>query len=502
MFKYIFSLALVMTLTLPGQLQGSEDYLQNFQSRISEFSLDNGMRFLVLKREQAPVVSFVTLVQVGSKHEPAGKTGLAHFLEHMAFKGTERIGSKDWEKEQELLERLDQAYLRWQQARREHGEDSEQARAKKQEFSSLQEQAGELSESNEFSRLIEQHGGQDLNAATSKDYTMYHCSLPAHKAELWFSLEADRLQDPVWREFYREKQVIQEERRSRVDSNPQGRLLENFLAQAYLAHPYRHPVLSWEQDIQDIQKQDLEEFRDRFYQARNITVVVAGDIDPQQVKNWAGEYFSDLKTGESLQGRGTKEPEQKGPREFRLKEEHEPVLVRGYQTVRWQHPDYLALQILSQILTQGRTSRLYTSLVQEQTLAQNVFAMQGYPGEVDQALFLIFALPAHGVETAELIKTLDQELQNIRQEGVTQEELQRAKTNLRADLVRSLDSNLGLAKSLAKAQGLHGDWRLVFTRLEALQAVDAEQVRQAAEKYLQQEKSTQGRIVPREDKEE
>ncbi|MFO8032078.1 MAG: pitrilysin family protein [Desulfohalobiaceae bacterium] len=502
MLKYIASLIMALVLSLPGPLQGAEDYLQHFQSRVSEFSLDNGMRFLVLEREQAPVVSFVSLVNVGSKHEPTGKTGLAHLLEHMAFKGTREIGSQDWEEEKGLLQRLDQAYASWQQAMQEYGPDAEQAREEESKFRKLQEEAAELADSNEFSRIIEQHGGQDLNAGTSKDYTMYHCSLPANKAELWFSLEADRLQDPVWRDFYREKEVVMEERRSRVESNPRGRLLENLLAQAYLAHPYRHPVLGWKGDFQSIQKSDLDEFHQRFYQARNITVVVAGDVDPDQIQEWARQYFSDLQPGESLQDRTTKEPEQKGKREFRQEEEHEPVLVRAYKTVDRQHPDYPALQILAHILSQGRTSRLHVSLVQEQSLAQNIFALQGYPGNVDQALFLLYALPAHEVQTRDLIQALDKELEKIRQEGVTKQELQRAKTNLRADLVRSLDSNLGLAKSLAKAQALHGDWRLVFTRLKALQEVDAKQVKEAAEKYLQEQKSTQGRIVSLEDKEE
>jgi predicted Zn-dependent peptidase len=502
MIKYMLGLALALVLVGPGQLQGAQDYLQHFQSRISEFSLDNGMRFLVLEREQAPVASFVILVNVGSKHEPTGKTGLAHLLEHMAFKGTKDIGSQDWEKEKRLLQRLDQAYARWQQAKKQHGPGSDQAQAEKSKFRKLQEEAAELAESSEFSRIIEQHGGQDLNAGTSKDYTMYHCSLPANKAELWFSLEADRLQNPVWRDFYREKQVVMEERRSRVESNPQGRLMENLLAQAYLAHPYRHPVLGWKGDFQSIQKSDLEGFHRRFYQARNMTVAVVGDVNPEQIRSWARQYFSDLQPGQSLQGRTTREPEQRGKRQFRLNEEHQPVLVRAYKTVHRQHPDYPALQILAHILSQGRTSRLHVSLVQEQSLAQNIFALQGYPGNVDQALFLLYALPAHKVQTRELIQALDKQLEKIRQKGVTKQELQRAKTNLRADLVRSLDSNLGLAKSLAKAQGLHGDWRLVFTRLKALQEVDAQQVKQVARKYLQQQKITQGKIVPLEDKEE
>lgn len=500
--KHIISgCILVLILVWAGWLQAAQEHLEHFQSRVTEFSLENGMQFLVIERDQAPVVSFVTMIKVGSKQEPAGKTGLAHFLEHMAFKGTRQIGTRNWQQEQELLQSLDQAYAQWQQARENHGKGSKQSKKARAEFEDLQDKAGQLVISNEFSRIIEQHGGEDLNAATSKDYTLYHCSLPANKAELWFSLESDRLLNPVWREFYSEKQVILEERRTRVDSNPQGRLLENLLAQAYQAHPYRHPVLGWESDIQAIQRKDLDQFYSKYYQARNITVAIAGDVKPGQMEKLARQYFAELKPGSPAAGLATQEPEQRGRREFFLQEDHEPVLVRAYHTVQKEHADYLPLQVLAKILSQGRTSRLQTSLVQDQALAQEVFAMQGYPGQADPALFLLYAQPGHQVELQDLIQALDQELEKIRQEGIQQEELQRAKTNIRAELVRSLDSNLGLARSFAQAQAFYGDWRLVFSRLDELQKVSSEQVMQVARMYLQPKNSTQGRIVSVQDRE-
>lgn len=474
------------------------NYLELFEKKVTKMTLENGLTFMAIERHEAPVASFVTIIKAGGVDEPSGKTGLAHLLEHMAFKGTKEIGTKDWAKEKKVLEKLDQAYQRMKDLQKSFSANSTEVKNALAEFRNLQKRAKELTKPNEFARIIERNGGTHLNAGTSADYTMYFCSLPANKAELWFSLESDRLKNPVWREFYTEKEVVIEERRMRIESDPTGRLMERLLALSYIAHPYRNPVIGWLSDVKALSKEDLTEFYNRYYVPENMVMAVAGDINPNQIQRWARTYFGVLKDKPLVRNRITKEPQQKGSRRFRLKEENPPVYVRAYHTVKAINPDSPDLDLLSDILSRGRTSRLYSRLVIERELASKLFAFNGYPGQRYPGLFITYILPQKGITLDQLVSGLDEELNKIQSQGVTETELRRAKTKARAGLVRGLDSNLGLAKSLAKAELLKGDWRKAFTYLDELDKVTAKDVRAVARKYLRQDNRTEGRIISEE----
>ena len=495
---FLFLLAAILILLSQAPLRANETnpYLRDFENRVTEFTLDNGLHFLVIERHQAPVASFVTFVDAGSVNEPCGKTGVAHLFEHMAFKGTRQIGTRNWAREKQILDKLDRVYAKWQRARQEEGQEAEKKAARlRKRFLELKEQAKSYVEPNEFSKIIEKNGGTNLNAGTAADYTVYFCSLPANRSELWFLLESDRLQNPVWREFYTEKQVVQEERRMRVESSPMGRLFQDLRAVAYIAHPYRNPTIGWKSDLASLSKPDIESFYDRHYTSRNITLAIAGDVQPRRMRKLAEKYFGDFKrSGPKPKERLTQEPEQFGPRKFVLEKHHQPVYTRAYQAVAQDHPDAPALELLADILASGRTSRFYTRLVEEERLAAQIHAFEGFPGDKYPSLFAIYAIPNKGVDLDELSQAIDRELEKVRSGNLEQEEIDRARTKLRADLIRGLDSNLGLARSFSQAEAQRGDWRAVFTHLDRLERVGLQDIQQAAKKYLVEQHMTEGRL--------
>ncbi|MEF8822958.1 MAG: pitrilysin family protein [Desulfohalobiaceae bacterium] len=480
---------------------GAGEYLDRFEDRVSEFRLENGMRFVVIERHKAPVASFVSFVDAGSVNEPRGKTGVAHVLEHMAFKGTPDIGTTNWSKEKPLLEEMQRVYARIRDLESAKDADEDKLRELRDKLEALREKAGQYVESNEFSRIIEQEGGVDLNAATSADYTMYQCSLPAHKAELWFSMESRRLADPVWREFFTEKQVVLEERRSRVESNPIGRLIQQLTATAYSAHPYGSPTIGWTSDLQNLGPSDLQNFYERFYRPGNITVAVAGDVHPDRMRRLARRYFGEMAgKGEPVRDHVTAEPKQEATKRLKRTTVNQPAYARAYHSVARSDSDAPSLDCLARILAQGRTSRLYNKLVQQERLATQVMAFNGYPGDKYSSLFVIFAVPNQGVGLEELEKGIEGELERLREEGVDPEELQRARTAVRAELIRGLDSNMGLAKSFAQAEGQLGDWRRTFTYLDRVEEVTPEEVREAADTYIRDENMSVAKLVHEDEK--
>jgi len=480
---------------------GAGEYLDRFEGRVSEFSLENGMRFVVIERHKAPVASFVSFVDAGSVNEPRGKSGVAHVLEHMAFKGTPGIGTTNWSEEKPLLEEMQRVYARIRDLESAKDADEDKLRELRDKLEALRKKAGQYVESNAFSRIIEQEGGVDLNAATSADYTMYQCSLPANKAELWFYMESRRLENPVWREFFTEKEVVLEERRSRVESNPIGRLVQQMTAMAYSAHPYRNPTIGWISDLRNLGPADVQDFYEQFYRPGNITVAVAGDVNPDRMRRLARHYFGEMfEKEEPVRDHVTAEPEQEAVKRLKRTTVNQPAYARAYHSVARSNSDFPALDCLSRILAQGRTSRLYQKLVQEKRLAAHISAFNGYPGDKYPSLFVIFAVPNQGVGLDKLEKGIERELERLREEGVDSQELERVKTAIRAELIRGLDSNLGLAKSFAQAEGQMGDWRRVFTYLDRMEKVSPEKVLQVAKSYIRDENMTVAQLVHEDEK--
>src|SRR6266849_4896510 len=262
-------------LLVPAMLaaQSLADLQKTFEKKVTEFTLPNGLHFIVIERHDAPVVSFHTYLNVGSVDDPGGQTGLAHMFEHMAFKGTPTIGTKNWVAEKQAMAAVEQVYDRLE-AERGKG-----ARADAKKVAALQagltaaiEKADSIVEENEYDRVVESNGGLDMNAGTGEDSTNYYYSFPSNRIELWFLLESSRFLQPVFREFYKERDVVAEERRMRVESSPQGKLFETLMASAFEAHPYRRPPAGWSSDIQNLRVRDAEQFYKTYYVPGNITI--------------------------------------------------------------------------------------------------------------------------------------------------------------------------------------------------------------------------------------
>lgn len=494
----LFAFLLVLTFITPLISQAQD--LQSFENKVTKFKLDNGFTFIVIERHMAPVASFVTFVNVGAANEPIGHTGMAHIFEHMAFKGTRDIGTKNWKKEKPLIQEMDAKYQEWLNEKYSPNPDSAKMAKLWDSFKKTQDKADQYVKNNQFAQIIDVNGGTDLNASTGADQTMFHYSLPENKVELWFSLESDRFRHPVFREFYKEKSVIEEERRRRTESSPVGRLLEEMTSVAYTASPYGSPVIGWKSDIEATTIADTKRFFNIYYVPGNITFAIAGDVNPDHIKKLAKEYFGDFPAGKPAPKMYTIEPDQRGERRFVIKGQTQPFYLMAYHTVSDDNPDSKALQLLGSIISGGRTSRLYKSLVEEKKLALQVIAFNGFPGTKYKSLFITFAVPNQGVSLDTLENAINEEIDKVKNGAITQQELDRARTNARASLIRSLDSNMGLASEFAQADAQEGSWEKVFTQLKELDQVTLDDLQRVANKYFIKSNRTVGLLKTENDK--
>ncbi len=485
--------ALARTETPAATSESIQPYLDKVIERVSEFRLDNGMKFIVLERHQAPVVSFVTYADVGGADEPDGKTGVAHFLEHLAFKGTTRIGTRDYQAEKPLLDRLDELSEKIQAAKAA-GKEAEAAKLQA-EFTKVEAEAASLVKQNELGQIVEQSGGVGLNAQTSADATVYFYSFPSNKLELWMSLESERFLEPVFREFYKEQDVILEERRLRTDNSPIGQMIEAFLDAAFQAHPYRRPVIGYNKDIRNLTREDVQQFFETYYVPNNLTIAVVGDVDTAQVKQLAEVYFGRYKAGAAPPGVTVVEPPQQQTREVSLKLPSQPWYLEGYHRPAINHPDNVVYEIIARLLSNGRTSRLYKSLVEQKQVALSAQGSSGFPGDKHPNLMLLYALSAPGHTVDEVATALRGEIERLKTEPVSPQELDRVKTQARADVLRSLNSNMGIARNLVEYEVKTGDWRNLFKDLEAIAAITPADIQRVAQATFKPENRTIGRIL-------
>lgn len=474
--------------------QSIQPYFERVSKQLTEFRLDNGMKFIVLEQHQAPVVSFLTYADVGGVNEPEGKTGVAHFLEHLAFKGTKHIGTRDYQAEKPLLDRLDELAKQIQAAKSAKNNTV----ALQAEFEQVEAQASSLVKQNELGQIVESSGGVGLNANTSTEATRYFYSFPSNKLELWMSLESERFLEPVFREFYKEKDVILEERRLRVDNSPLGQMMESFLDTAFQVHPYKRPVIGYDRDIRNLTREDVQQFFDAYYVPSNLTIAIVGDVNPTQVKQLAEVYFGRYKAKPAPAKLNVTEPLQQKTKEVTLKLPSQPWYFEGYHCPSINHPDYVIYNILGSLLSDGRTSRLYKSLVEQQRLALSAQGSTGFPGDKYPNLMLFYALTAQGHSTDEVGVALRKEIDKLKTQPVSDQELERVKTQARAGVLRSLDSNMGMAQLLLEYEVKTGSWRNLFTQLEAIARVTPADVQRVANQAFTPENRTVGRLLSKE----
>ncbi|MEE9167845.1 MAG: pitrilysin family protein [Candidatus Neomarinimicrobiota bacterium] len=476
----------------------SAQSLKAFEKNVTEFTLDNGLNFIVVERHEAPVVSLFTYADVGSVDEIKGITGIAHIFEHMAFKGTRNIGTDDYESEKAVMDRMDRLFLEMKKERRKGNQVNEgRLEGLEEQFEKAQQEAQEYLVHDEFEEAIDRQGGVGLNATTGPDATRYFYSLPSNKLELWMSLESDRFLNPVLREFYKEKDVVMEERRL-GENNPIGRLVEDFLATAYKAHPYGEPVVGHMSDLKTITREEGEAWFAKYYGANNLTIAIVGDVKPREVEEMADTYFGRLRKGEKPEPVETVEPEQQGERRCTVVAQAQPLIIIGYHRPDINHPDNAAFDAITDMMGRGRTSRLYKRLVKEKKIAISVGAFTGLTGDKYPGLFIFYAFPAKDQTNEESEETLYDEIEKMKTELVTAEELEKAKTRARADLIRQLNSNFGLAYQLTFYEVVTGGWRNLFRQLERIEKLTEEDIRRVAKEYFDRKNKTVGTLVTEE----
>jgi predicted Zn-dependent peptidase len=470
-------------LLVPALLAGQS--LKDFEKKVTEFTLANGMHFLIIERHEAPVVSFHTFANVGSVDDPSGETGIAHMFEHMAFKGTQTIGTKNWPEEKKALDAIEVVYDRLDNERNKgFRADPKKVEALEAEVKAAIAKADTFVEPNEYDRIVESNGGVGMNASTGEDSTNYFYSFPSNRLELWFLLESSRFAQPVFREFYKERDVVREERRMRVESSPQGKLVEALLFTAFAAHPYRVMPGGWASDIDDFRRTEAEKFYKTYYTAGNITLGIAGDVNPAEAKRLADKYFSRLPRRPLPPRVRTVEPVQEGEKRVAVESPAQPLTIIAYKRPDQYSKDDAVMDVLSEVLSGGRTGIMYKELVRDKKIALAAESGATFPGGKYPSLFLFFVIPSSGHTVEENEKGVLDIIARVQKEKVDVSAIERIKTKLRAELIRKLDSNSGLASELCSYYVNFGDWRKLFTELDEYDHVTADDVQRVAKTYL------------------
>ncbi|MGV3620902.1 MAG: M16 family metallopeptidase [Archangium sp.] len=451
---------------------------------VHEIALPNGMTWLVVERPDAPVFTGYVRVRVGGADEVSGQTGLAHLFEHMAFKGTPRLGAKDWAAEQVLLEKIEKLGDRLAELARQGKRDEGLSK----ELAALQKEHGALFDENALARLYQENGGVGLNATTDKDMTSYFVSLPKNRLELWLTVEAQRFAAPVLRDFYTERSVVQEERLRSIETNPSGAMYEELMQLAFVSSPYRWPTVGYAGDLAAMKQSEARVFFDRNYVASNAVGCIVGDVKVDEVKRLLEKTFATLPLAPRPAEPVFTEPTSRAQRRSQLTFDAAPRIYLAFHKPAPPAHDDAIFDVLDVLLSDGTTGRLQKRLVFDERLAQGVGVFSG-PGIRLDNLFIIAVTPIAGVPFEKIEAAVMDELVKLAREGPSDRELQKVRNRVSADLARAIDSNAGLANSLSRAQTLLGTWRYVIELPKEIDGIASAEVKAAAAKYFVKENS-------------
>ncbi len=458
----------------------TKDPISEFPQRVKKFALKNGMRVLVFERPTSQTVAFSIYIRTGGMDDETGKSGLAHMFEHMLFKGTKTIGTKDYAKEAPILDQIDKL-----QAALTVETDKAKAEEFARQLAELNKKHESLLEPEEFWRIYERAGGRGLNAATGYDFTNYTVSLPLNAVKLWFTMEADRIKNPVLREFYKERSVVMEERRQRIDTSPQGKLWEVFLAAAFEAHPYGRPIVGWESDITRVTRADAIDFFKRHYDVSRLVVSVVGGVKADEIEALCKTYFEPIPSAPSgVEQCISVEPRQEGERRVQVEFDAEPALLMGYHRPDQNSPDDAALSVLEDVLSTGRTSRFNKEIIEKSRIGVSAWASASGPGERDPNLFVIGGSPRAPHTTAELEAAVLAQIELIKKTPPTAAEIEKVKNTMESAVIRGLASNEGMASQLGYNEAVAGDWKKLLMSIEDIRKVTPADVQRVATVYL------------------
>ena len=481
------------------------------QIAVEELTLANGMKFLLFERHESPTVAAGWVARVGSANERPGITGLSHFFEHMMFKGTMTVGTKDIVTdlrlidEQEVVQEQIRAELEVMRDRLRKGEiddlgkpenQTDRYRELQKQSQALVEKQREITIKDELDRLYTQNGGEGMNASTNEDFTQYFVRVPKNRIELWAWLESDRLLNPVFREFYSERDVVFEERRLRTESTPLGKFDEALNAVLWEAHPYKWPVVGWPSDIPTYSLAQAKDYFATYYAPNNLTGALVGDFKAAEVKPLLERYFGRLPRGKTTPPPvATLEPKQIGEKRYLAEAETSPTVKVFWHAVPFVHKDLAALDLLSDVLS-GRTGRLYKGLIQGRQVANQASASidyKKYAGTFDAEVVV-----KDGKEPADAEAALYEEIAKLQNDLVPAEELQKVKNAFKANAYRRLASPFFIMAQLLMYEGF-GDWKYINTSAERADLVTAADLQRVAKEYLTKENRTVGVFLRKED---
>ena len=471
---------------------------QDLADRVVEHTYPNGLKLLMIKRDTSPTIAPYILFKAGSVDESDDTRGIAHMLEHMLFKGTKTIGTKDYEKEKVVLAEIDRIgdALDMERAKGSKA-DADKIAELEAALKEQQELAKEWIVTGEYTEIYTQHGSTGFNAGTSVDYTIYTVELPSNKLELWAMLESDRLKNAVLREFYVEREAVKEERRMRVDTSPGGKLYEQFIAAAFTAHPYGMPIIGWPSDIAMLNRRKAEAFFKIHYAPNNFVMVIVGNIEIDKTVALIDKYFGDMQSQPLPHEVTTQEVPQEGERRIEVEFDAEPQLMIGYHKPTIPHFDDYVLDMISAILSDGRTSRFYKNIVEE-GIAVSANSINGYPGARYDNLFVVNGTPRSPNTTLDVEEAIYAELERLKTEPVAEKEFKRILKQIDAGFIRNLSSNAGMARQLAFYEGIAGDWRYILGWRENMYKITPEDIMRVAKTYFTKSNRTVGTLVKKE----
>lgn len=462
--------------------------------RVQEHHFANGLTLLVVERHDSPTLAAYITIHVGSVDETSENRGVAHLLEHMLFKGTKTLGTSNYRKEKPLLATIERVGSEYDRLRRDPQANPQRVVELEAQLKMLQEQRRQYDVPQEVAELYSKNGGVGYNAFTSKDLTSYIVELPANKLELWAAVEADRMSNSVFRDFYTERQVVMEERRRSYETDPDGLLYENFLATAFTLHPYRHPIIGWMSDIENLTLEKTRAFHDRYYVPANTVIALVGDIDFSSAKKVVERHFGRIAAGMAAPPVVASEPEQSGERRVAISFAAEPkVMIAFHKPTLPSRDDYI-FDLLNGLLGEGRTSRLYQSLVVKEQLAATLSTFTA-PGSRYANLFVINATPRAPHTASEVEAAIYRELKRLGDEVVSEEELERVRNRLRVDFLRNLQQNSRLAHMLTYYQTVAGDWRYLVRYDQELASITPAEIQSAARRYFREQNRTVATLV-------
>ncbi len=470
---------------------------QDLADRVTEVTLDNGLRVLLVEQTSAPVIAFNLTFDVGAVDEPEGLGGIAHMVEHMAFKGTPSIGSLDPEAEAAALAKLEVATLALERVRSVG--DADEIAAAEAAFAQALDEAQGLAQASPIDNLLATNGGVGLNASTGLDFTSYVVSLPANRLELYARIYADVLFDTTFRYFYPERDVVREERRQRNEDDPQGFLFEAFLGEAFERHPYRRPPVGSAEEIEGYTATEAEAFFDAFYHPNRAVLVLVGDVDPERDLAIIERYFGVLAAGPDFRPRPPSEPEQMAERRRTVNYDAEPQIVIGYHKPTYPDRDAFVLDLVDAILSSGRTSRLFQRMVIDDQSALDITTTSAFPGVRYDNLFLFYGLPRAPFVPEDLETAFYDEIERIKRAGVDAEELQKVKNQVRASVLRGLASGSGLASSLAFNELFGGGWENLVGDLEIYDSITRDEIQDVVRRVFTEENRTVSILVREEE---